>query len=82
MWKYSKSIMKLKNGVEIKITLAKSRRSLKLPVVNTDLVIKIVDITEEFKNKVKGDLETIVEKTGNETIIKDIVSVLIAVELY
>lgn len=70
------------NGVETKITLAKSRRSLKLPVVNTDLVIKIVDITEEFKNKVKGDLETIVEKTGNETIIKDIVSVLIAVELY
>lgn len=70
------------NGVEIKITLAKSRRSLKLPVVNTDLVIKIVDITEEFKNKVKGDLETIVEKTCNETIIKDIVSVLIAVELY
>jgi hypothetical protein len=70
------------NGVEIKITLEKSRRSLKLPVTNTDLVIKIVDITEEFKNKVKGDLETIVEKTGNETIIKDIVSVLIAVKLY
>lgn len=70
------------NGVEIKITLAKSRRSLKLPVKNTDLVIKIVDITEEFKNKVKGDLETIVEKTSDETIVKDIVSILKAVELY
>lgn len=74
--------MKLKTVLKLKITLAKSRRSLKLPVVNTDLVIKIVDITEEFKNKVKGDLETIVEKTSDETIVKDIVSVLIAVELY
>ena len=70
------------NGAEIKITLAKSRRSLKLPVVNTDLVIKIVDITEEFKNKVKGDIETIVEKTSDEIIVQDIISVLKAVELY
>lgn len=70
------------NGVEIKITLAKSRRSLKLPLEKTDNVIKISDITEEFKNNVKGDLETIVEKTGDETIVKDIVSVLVAVDLF
>lgn len=70
------------NGVEIKNTLAMSRRSLQLPVKNKDLVIKIVDITEEFKNKVKGDIETIVDKTSDETIIKDIVSVLKAVELF
>lgn len=70
------------NGVEIKITLAKSRRSLKLPVVNTDRVIKIVDITEEFKNNVRCDIENIVEKTSDEIIVQDIILVLKAVELY
>lgn len=69
------------NGVEIKITLAKSRRSLKLPLENNDNVIKISDITEEFKTKLKSDIETIIEKTSEET-VQDIVSILVAVDLF
>ena len=69
------------NGVEIKITLAKSRRSLKLPLENNDNVIKISDITEELKNKLKSDIETIIEKTSEET-VQDIVSILVAVDLF
>lgn len=69
------------NGVEIKITLAKSRRSLKLPLENNDNVIKISDITEEFKHKLKSDIETIIEKTSEET-VQDIVSILVAVDLF
>ena len=69
------------NGVEVSKVLAKSRRSLELPVRNTDLVIKIVDITEEFKNKLKSDINTIIDNTREET-VKDIISVLTAVELF
>ena len=69
------------NGVEIKITLAKSRRSLKLPLEKSDNVIKISDITEEFKTKLKSDIETIIEKTSEET-VQDIVSILVAVDLF
>ena len=68
-------------GVEVSKVLAKSRRSLELPVKNTDLVIKIVDITEEFKNKVKSDINTIIDNTSEET-VQDLVSVLKAVELF
>ena len=69
------------NGVEVSKVFAKSRRSLELPVRNTDLVIKIVDITEEFKNKLKSDINTIIDNTSEET-VKDIISVLTAVELF
>lgn len=68
------------NSVEITMVLAKSRRSLTLPV-EKNAVIKIVDITEEFKNKLKSDIETIIEKTSEETVL-DIVSILAAVKLY
>lgn len=79
--KVFKIYFETENGVEITKVIAKSRRSLKLPVKNTDAVIKIVDITEEFTNKLKGDIEFIVEKTNDE-IVNDIVSVLKAVELF
>lgn len=69
------------NGVEVSKVLAKSRRSLELPVMNTDLIIKIVDITEEFKNKVKSDINTIIDNTSEET-VQDIILVLKAVELF
>lgn len=68
------------NGVEITRVLAKSRRSLTLPVEKNE-VIKIVDVTEEFKNNLKVDIETIATKLSDET-VQDIVSVLKAVELY
>lgn len=69
------------NGVEVSKAFAKSRRSLKLPLDKTDNVIKISDITEEFKNKLKSDIETIIEKTSEET-VQDIVSILVAVDLF
>ena len=69
------------NGVVIKKVLAKSRRSLTLPVDNTDLVIKIVDITEDFKNKLKSDIETIIEKTSEEY-VQDIILALTSIELF
>lgn len=69
------------NGIEVFKAFAKSRRSLKLPLENTDNVIKISDITEEFKNKLKSDIETIIEKTSEET-VQDIVSILVAVDLF
>lgn len=69
------------NGIEVFKAFAKSRRSLKLPLENTDNVIKISDITEEFKNNLKVDIETIATKLSDET-VQDIVSVLKAVELY
>lgn len=68
------------NGVETTRVLAKSRRSLTLPV-ETNAVIKIVDITEEFTNELKGDVEFITEKIG-EDIVDDIVLVLQAIKLY
>ena len=69
------------NGVEIEKVLTKSRRSLKLPVDNTDNVIKIVDITEDFKNKLKSDIETIIEKTSEEY-VQDIILALTSIELF
>lgn len=69
------------NGVEVSKVLAKSRRSLKLPVESTDLVIKIVDITEDFKNKLKSDIETIIEKTSEEN-VQDIILTLTSIELF
>lgn len=69
------------NGVEIKKVLAKSRRSLSIPVEITDLVIKIVDITEDFKNKLKSDIETIIEKTSEEN-VQDIILALTSIELF
>lgn len=69
------------NGVVIKKVLAKSRRSLKLPVDNTDNVIKIVDITEDFKNKLKSDIETIIEKTSEEN-VQYIILALTSIELF
>lgn len=69
------------NGVETFKAFAKSRRSLKLPLEITDNVIKISDITEEFKNKLKSDIETIIEKTSEET-VQDIVSILAVVDLF
>ena len=69
------------NGVETTMVLAKSRRSLELPV-KAETVIKIKDITDNFKEKLKCDLETIVEKTNDEIIVSDIISVLKAVELF
>ena len=68
------------NGVEITRVLAKSRRSLTLPV-ETNAVIKIVDITEEFTNELKGAVEFITEKIGYD-IVDDIVLVLQAIKLY
>lgn len=68
------------NGVEITRVLAKSRRSLTLPV-EKNAVIKIVDITEEFKNNLKVDIETIAAKLSDET-VQDIVLILKAAELY
>lgn len=68
------------NGIEITSVLAKSRRSLALPV-ETKAVIKIVDITEEFINELKGDVEFITEKIS-EDIVEDIVLVLQALKLY
>lgn len=67
------------NSVETKKVLAKSRRSLKLPM-DINNVIKIVDITEEFKIKVKSDINTINESL-NEDIVEDIVRVLKAVDI-
>lgn len=69
------------NGVEIKKVLAKSRRSLTLPIEITDLVIKIVDITEDFKKKLKSDIETIIEKTSEEN-VQDIILALTSIELF
>lgn len=69
------------NGLEVFKAFAKSRRSLKLPLENTDNVIKISDITEEFKNKVKSDLETIIEKTSKET-VQDIILALTSIGLF
>ena len=69
------------NGVEIKKVLAKSRRSLTLPVEITDIVIKIVDITEDFKNKLKSDIETIIENTSEEN-VQDIILALTSIELF
>lgn len=68
------------NGVEITRALAKSRRSLTLPV-EKNAVIKIVDITEEFKNNLKVDIKTITTELSDET-VQDIVSVLKAVDLF
>lgn len=68
------------NGVEITRVLAKSRRSLTLPV-ETKAVIKIVDITDEFTNELKGDVKVITEKIS-EDIVEDIVLVLQAIKLY
>lgn len=68
------------NGVKITRVLAKSRRSLTLPV-EINAVIKIVDITVEFKHKLKGNVEFIAEKMGDD-IVDDIALVLHAVELY
>ena len=69
------------NSVETTKVLAKSRRSLTLPVDNTDNVIKIVDITEDFKNKLKSDIETIIEKTSEEK-VQDIILALTSIELF
>ena len=69
------------NGVETTKVLAKSRRSLKLPIENTDSLIKIVDITEDFKNMLKIDIETITEKTSEDT-VKDIILALKSIELF
>ena len=68
------------NGVEITRVLAKSRRSLTLPV-EINAVIKIVDITEEFKHKLKANVEFITEKMGDD-MVDDIVLVLQAIKLY
>lgn len=69
------------SGVETTKVLAKSRRSLKLPFDNTDSVIKIVDITEDFKIKLKSDIETIIEKTSEEN-VQDIILALTSIELF
>lgn len=69
------------SGVETTKVLAKSRRSLKLPFDNTDNVIKIVDITEDFKIELKNDVETIIEKTSEEN-VQDIILALKSIELF
>ena len=69
------------NGVETTKVLAKSRRSLTLPFDAAYNVIKIVDITEDFKCKVKNDIETIIENTGEER-VQDIILALKSIELY
>ena len=69
------------NGVETTKVLAKSRRSLKLPFDVAYNVIKIVDITEDFKNKLKSDIETIIEKTSEEN-VQDIILALTSIELF
>lgn len=68
------------NGVKITKVLAKSRRSLTLPV-EINAVIKIVDITEEFQNELKGNVEFITEKISDD-IVDNIVLVLQAIKLF
>lgn len=68
-------------SVETTKVLAKSRRSLTIPIENTNNIIKIVDITEDFKKKLKSDIETIIEKTSEEN-VHDIILALTSIELF
>lgn len=82
--KVFKVYVETENGIEVFNVLANSRRGLKLPEdVNSDL-IKVKEITEDFKNELEtsiNNIETLIADNESDIDVTNIKTVLATINL-